>query len=115
MTETVVPRMMATTAETARTIGQVLWPSSTQAAHALIVYKKVCHKSTPEGKFRRGTTSVSRIVQSYFWDSRGVAEVGTFTENMALKSADQGTVRLLFAAVARAAPARRLEALVKIV
>jgi len=44
-----------------------------------------------------------------------VAEVGTFTENMALKSADQGTVRLLFAAVARAAPARRLEALVKIV
>jgi len=53
-------------------------------------------------------------MQSYFQDSGGVVEFGSVVEDMALKSVEPGRVRLLFAAVARAAPARRLEALVTI-
>jgi len=48
MTEAVVPCMMATAGKAARTISRVLWPSSTQATQAPIVYKKVWHKNTPE-------------------------------------------------------------------
>jgi len=43
-----------------------------------------------------------------------VVEFGSVAEDMALRSVEPGTVRLLIAAVARAAPARRLEALVTI-
>ena len=53
-------------------------------------------------------------MQSYILDSGGVVDFGSYAEDMALKSAEPGTVRLLFAAVARAGPARRLEALVTI-
>jgi len=49
ITEAVVPRMMATSGKAARTIGRVPWPSSIQATHAPIVYKKVWHERTPEG------------------------------------------------------------------